>query len=247
MNAIEQHFLIQLDELIPGFCLSDHQMMQLHLFYKNLSKWNEVMNLTAITEEVDVYTKHFLDSYSILTVVPRETFTDSASLIDIGSGAGFPGLPLAIAFPALNVTLMDSLNKRINFLNDTIQLLELQNVFCIHSRAEELGRNADYREKYDFAVSRAVANLSTLNEYCIPFLKIGGSFIAYKGEKASEEIYDGNKAAKVLGGNFTKEFSFFLPETDYRRTIITYRKVKTTPARYPRKAGIPSRNPLCAG
>lgn len=247
MNTVESNFLRQLNEFIPDFSLSDEQMQQLRLFYENLLKWNDVMNLTAITEEKDVYTKHFLDSYSILTNVPRETLEDGVSLIDVGTGAGFPGLPIAIAFPKAKITLMDSLNKRIQFLEDTIHKLGLNNVTCVHSRAEDLGRNKNYREHFDFAVSRAVANLGTLNEYCLPFVKIGGSFIAYKSEKVAEEMEGGNKAAKILGAKLVKEFSFYLPETDYRRTIVTYQKVKMTSGKYPRKAGTPSRQPLGAG
>lgn len=246
MTRVEEQFLSRLEQFIPDFMLQEKQMQQLRVFYENLIEWNKVMNLTAITEEEDVYTKHFLDSYSILTSVPRETLEQNpgAHLIDVGTGAGFPGIPIAIAFPELQVTLMDSLNKRINFLKDTIEKCGLKNVTCIHSRAEELGRNEEHREKYDYAVSRAVANLSTLNEYCLPFVKVGGSFIAYKGDKVADEMPAGKKAAELLGAKLTREFAFYLPETDYRRTILTFTKKKETPKKFPRKAGTPAKEPI---
>lgn len=244
MINTENHFLNQLSELVPDFSLSEHQMQQLRNFYLNLLKWNEVMNLTSITEEEDVYTKHFLDSYSFLLGVPRETLNGKVQIIDVGTGAGFPGIPIAIAFPEAHVTLMDSLNKRINFLKDTCEKIQLSNVSFVHSRAEDLGRNKEYREQYDFVVSRAVANLSTLSEYCIPFVKVGGYFIAYKSEKVNEELASGNRAASILGVKCVKDFSFYLPETDYRRTILSYQKIKSCPIQYPRKAGIPSKSPL---
>ena len=247
MTKAEEQFLDRLEQFIADFTLTENQIHQLRIFYDNLLEWNKVMNLTAITEEEDVYTKHFLDSYSFLTSVPRETICGDDNvirLIDVGTGAGFPGIPIAIAFPDIHVTLMDSLNKRIKFLEDTVQKLGLTNVTCIHSRAEELAHNVKYREQYDIVVSRAVANLSTLSEYCIPFAKIGGKFIAYKGDKVSEEVPSGNKAAAILGAKLTREFSFYLPETDYRRTILTYTKKESTGKRYPRKAGTPAKEPL---
>lgn len=250
MTKSEQQFISRLEQFIPNFTLSVNQMEQLRVFYENLIEWNKVMNLTTIVEEEDVYTKHFLDSYSILTSVPRETFAEPETnkfqqkIIDVGTGAGFPGLPIAIAFPWIQMTLMDSLNKRIKFLEDTVSKLKLKNVTCIHGRAEELGRDRNHREQYDYVVSRAVANLSTLNEYCLPFTKVGGKFIAYKGDKAAEEIPKGKAAAEILGAKLTGEFSFFLPETDYHRTILTFTKQKTTPKKYPRKAGTPAKEPL---
>ena len=165
-------------------------------------------------------------------------------MIDVGTGAGFPGIPIAIAFPEIQVTLMDSLNKRINFLKDTIEKCKLKNVCCIHARAEELGKNKEHREQYDYAVSRAVANLSTLNEYCLPFVKVGGAFISYKGDKVSDEMPAGKKAAALLGAKLTREFSFYLPETDYRRTVLTLTKKDPTPKKYPRKAGTPAKEPI---
>lgn len=246
MTHAEEQFLSRLEQFIPDFTLDEPQLHQLRVFYENLFEWNKVMNLTAITEEEDVYTKHFLDSYSILTSVPRGTLEEksAAKLIDVGTGAGFPGIPIAIAFPQLQVTLMDSLNKRIRFLEDTIAKCGLTNVSCVHARAEELGRNKEHREKYDYVVSRAVANLSTLNEYCLPFTKVGGSFIAYKGDKVAEELSAGKKAAELLGAKLTREFAFYLPETDYRRTILTFTKKSSTPRKFPRKAGTPAKEPI---
>ena len=250
MTKIEEQFIDRLDQFVFDFTLQPEQLEQLRTFYLNLIEWNKVMNLTAITDEEDVYTKHFLDSYSVLTSVPRGILVEPREdgspkrLIDVGTGAGFPGIPIAIAFPEIQVTLMDSLNKRIKFLEDTVTKLGLKNVTCIHGRAEELGRDKNYREQYDYVVSRAVANLSTLNEYCLPFARVEGKFISYKGEKAAEELPAGNRAAEMLGAKLTREFSFCLPETDYRRTVLTYTKVKSTPKKYPRKAGTPAKEPL---
>ncbi len=250
MNNIEEQFISRLEQFIPDFTLNTDQLEQLRIFYENLIEWNKVMNLTAITDEEDVYTKHFLDSFSILTSVPRETLVKSdenrksKKLIDVGTGAGFPGIPIAIAFPDVQVTLMDSLNKRIKFLEDTVSKLQLKNVLCVHGRAEDLGHNKKYREQYDYAVSRAVAQLSVINEYCIPFVKVGGCAVSYKGDKVTEEVPSGRKAANILGAALTREFSFYLPETDYHRTILTFKKQKPTPDKYPRKAGTPAKEPL---
>lgn len=244
MTDTEIHFLNQLNEMIQDFSLSDAQLQQLRLYYNNLVEWNQKMNLTSITDEQDVYEKHFLDSYSLLINVPRETLTPGKALLDVGTGAGFPGIPIAIGFPEINVTLMDSLNKRIIFLLDTVNKLQIRNVRCVHGRAEELGKDNNYREQFDVVVSRAVANLNVLNEYCLPFVKTGGLFIAYKSDKVREELEAGNKAAGILGADLIKEFSFYLPETDYRRTLLAYKKTKSTPSRYPRNAGIPSKKPL---
>lgn len=243
MNHIEERLNANLAAINQEFYLSDQQLGQLHVFYENLISWNKVMNLTTIVEEEDVYNKHFLDSLSILKVCDPNAFLRK-SLIDVGTGAGFPGLVLAIAFPHLHVTLMDSLNKRITFLNDTIIKCGLTNVECIHSRAEELGHNKDQREHYDYVVSRAVANTATLSEYCLPLCKVQGTFIAYKAEKLNDELDAGERAIHILGGTIVNKVSFRLPATDYDRTLLVVRKVNATSNKYPRKAGTPSREPL---
>lgn len=252
MNAIEEKFSRQLRELqLPcqknagkAFQLTSEQMNQLHFYYCNLLEWNRVMNLTTITEEEDVYTKHFLDSLSFIRELNGMPAITGRTLIDVGTGAGLPGLVLAIAFPQLRVTLMDSLNKRIQFLNDTAGRLKLTNVVTIHARAEELGRSVKHREQYDFAVSRAVANIATLSEYCIPFVKQGGKFVAFKAEKVEEELAVGKGAIPKLGGRILKQDHFALPETPYERNLLVIGKTHPTPKVYPRKAGTPSRDPL---
>ena len=223
--------------------LSEKQIGQFRLFYENLIKWNEVMNLTAITEEEDVYSKHFLDSLSLVALVDPQSFR-GISVIDVGTGAGFPGLPIAIAFPEARVTLVDSLQKRVNFLQDTVKLLGLENVNVFHARAEEFARIESEREKYDIACSRAVARLNILAEYCIPFVKKGGYLIAYKADRLKEEMEDGKKAASILGGRVDQVISFQLPGTDYNRTLVQVIKEKHTSGKYPRKAGTPSKDPL---
>ena len=244
MNETEMEFKSCLHEMLPEIELSDSQMQQLRIYYENLIAWNGKINLTAITEEKDVYVKHFLDSLTLYLCVPRETFHEGISVIDIGTGAGFPGIPLAIVMPEVSITLIDALGKRVRFLEDTAQKLGLENVICIHTRSEDLARNPDHRGKYNLATSRAVANLSILSEYCIPFLQEGGSFVAYKSDKTDEEIEDGIRAARILGAEMTNRRDFKLPRTDYHRTLLQFVKTKPTPGKYPRRAGTPSKEPL---
>lgn len=218
--------------------IRDKQTDQFLLYYEMLIKKNEVMNLTSITEFQDVVQKHFVDS---LMFQPQK---DRGSLIDVGTGAGFPGIPLKIVYPELKITLADSLNKRLLFLQEVIEALGLEKIETVHGRAEDLGRNSLYREKFDYAVSRAVANLSTLSEYCLPFVKTGGYFISYKSVKVEEEIAAAKYAWKQLSGNMVENHHFLLPGTDMDRSLIWIRKTGTINKKYPRKAGVPSKEPL---
>ena len=206
-----------------------------------LVEYNKVMNLTSITDYEEVVYKHFIDS---LSIVLHKGFTGKEKIIDIGTGAGFPGIPLKIAFPNLKVLLVDSLNKRVKFLNEVIEILDLSDIYAVHNRAEDLGHDKEYREQYDFCVSRAVANLSTLSEYCLPFVKNKGCFIPYKSGKVEEEIKEAKKAVTLLGGSIIDTISFVLPNTDIERTLVVTQKNKKTPLKYPRKAGLPSKEPL---
>ena len=226
-----------------GIELTDQQVHQFIRYYEILTEWNSFMNLTAITEFDDVMKKHFTDSLSLVKVLP-DIREKSYRLIDIGTGAGFPGIPLKIAFPHLKVVLLDSLNKRINFLNEVIQQLDLNDIYAIHGRAEDFAVKKDYRECFDLCVSRAVANLATLSEYCLPFVKKGGYFVSYKSEKIVEELENANKAIDILGGSFERQESFYLPSSDIFRCLLLINKIKNTPFRYPRKAGLPSKEPI---
>lgn len=232
-----------------GIQLSDTQIEQLFTYYEMLVETNKVMNLTAITEESEVVTKHFIDSMAIVKAVvknenvSRETLSGK-TLIDVGTGAGFPGLVLKIVFPELKVTLSDSLQKRLRFLGDVIAKLGLQEVETIHGRAEDLGHQKNLRESFDFSTSRAVANMSTLSEYDLPFVKKDGYFIAYKAGEVGEELTAAESAIRKLGGKLEQEVEYMLPESDIRRSLITIRKAKETPKTYPRKAGTPAKDPL---
>ena len=223
-----------------NFTLTDRQIEQLDLFYELLVEKNTVLNLTAITEFDEVLVKHFVDSLSICTVLPNDVTT----VCDLGTGAGFPGIPMAIAYPDLQFTLIDSLNKRIKFLQEVVDALGLSNVTLVHARAEEAGRNKLYREKFDLVVSRAVANIATLSEYCLPLVNVGGYFISFKSGDVKEEIEASGSAVKKLGGNLTKPVYFSLPDTDISRSFLIIKKEKNTPKAYPRKAGTPSKEPL---
>ena len=220
---------------------SEKQQEQLIVYYEMLVEKNKVMNLTAITEFEDVLEKHFLDSIAVARYVD---LTRELSVIDLGTGAGFPGMPLKIMFPNLKITLADSLNKRILFLNEVIDALQLEEVTTVHGRAEDLASDVKYREQYDYCVSRAVANLSTLSEYCLPFVKSGGTFISYKSGEIEEELSTAKKAIFLLGGQVKEVIPFQLDGTDISRSFVMIGKEKKTPKAYPRKSGMPSKKPL---
>ena len=225
--------------------LTQEQKEQFIKYYEYLIEKNKVMNLTAITDYEEVLLKHFLDSLSLVKVqdfIPEKL--SGKTVIDIGTGAGFPGIPLKIAFPELGIVLLDSLNKRINFLDEVIEMLQLRKIEAVHGRAEDYARQKEFRENFDFCVSRAVANLSTLSEYCLPFVKQGGYFISYKSGKIEEELSNAENAVKVLGGNVKEVVKFSLMDTDMDRSFVVVEKKKTTPKRYPRKAGLPSKEPI---
>lgn len=219
--------------------IEEKNIEKFYKYMKLLLEWNKKINLTAITEPNEVILKHFVDSLTISKYIE-----DDSTLVDVGTGAGFPGIPLKIIREDLEITLVDSLNKRINFLKEIIEELELKNIKAIHSRAEEFGKNVKYREKFDYATSRAVANLSTLSEYLIPLVKIKGRIISMKGSEVKEELIDSKNAINVLGGKILKVDEFQLPSSDIKRNIIIIEKVKNTPNKYPRKAGTPAKDPI---
>ncbi len=225
--------------------LSDQQIKQFQIYYEMLVETNKVMNLTAITELDEVITKHFVDSIALAAVYPEICEDHNViKVLDLGTGAGFPGLPLKIVFPHLQITLMDSLNKRVKFLQSVIDELELTNIIAVHGRAEEAARNVAYREQFDLCVSRAVANTATLSEYCLPFIKVGGKFIPYKASDIEEELNQGKKAIHVLGGKLTEVKKLLLPDSDIERSFLFIDKVQKTPKTYPRKAGTASKEPI---
>ncbi|MCF0134413.1 MAG: 16S rRNA (guanine(527)-N(7))-methyltransferase RsmG [Blautia sp.] len=221
--------------------LNSKQENQFILYYEYLIEKNKVMNLTGITEFQDVLIKHFVDSISCVRSVD---FCNIRTIIDIGTGAGFPGIPLKIMFPDIELCLLDSLNKRVNFLKEAINMLQLNNVEAIHGRAEDFAKNKQYREKFDLCVSRAVSNLSTLSEYCLPYVKVGGKFVSYKSGQIQEEADQSQIAIRLLGGKCERIDYFKLQNTDIERSLVIIDKVKSTPVKYPRKAGTPLKEPL---
>ena len=223
--------------------LTQRQEEQFIRYFELLTEWNQVMNLTATTDFEDVFKKHFVDSLSIVKAC-KEIREKNISVIDIGTGAGFPGVPLKIAFPQIRLTLLDSLQKRIRFLGELVKELELDDVELIHGRAEDFATPSKKREKYDLCVSRAVANLSTLSELCLPYVREGGFFISYKSEKVTEEAKTAEHAISLLGGKIVGQKEFFLPDSDIYRNLFMIKKVRPTPKRYPRKAGSPAKDPL---
>lgn len=228
-NYLEKSNLILTGEKIEKF----YNYMNL------LIEWNKKINLTAIIEPKEIILKHFIDSLTILKYIKN-----NETIIDVGTGAGFPGIPLKIVRDDLKITLADSLNKRINFLNEVISKLDLKNIDAIHTRAEELGKNKKYREKFDIATSRAVANMSTLSEYLIPFIKVEGRCICMKSSDIDIELENAKNAIKILGCKIESEDKFNLPNSDLGRSIIVLRKVKNTPSKFPRKAGTPAKEPI---
>lgn len=240
---MENRGFIELLESL-GLVLNETQLEQFHKYYEMLIERNKVMNLTAITEYDEVVVKHFIDSLSLVKVMDVKKLEEGLSIIDVGTGAGFPGIPLKIVFSHIKVTLLDSLNKRVGFLNDVIQELGLSEIKAVHGRAEDFGKNGEYREQFDLCVSRAVAKLSSLSEYCLPFVKVKGYFIPFKAGNIEEELKEGKKAIHVLGGTFIKTESFTLPESDIERTLLVIEKKEKTPKTYPRSAGKPAKEPI---
>lgn len=221
--------------------LTDNQIQQFIQYYELLIEWNSFMNLTAITDYQEVLMKHFIDSITILQYFHEKK---DFKLIDIGTGAGFPGIPIKIMCPDAKITLLDSLDKRIKFLNEVISKLGLKKIEAIHGRAEDIARKDIYREKFDYAVSRAVANLASLSEYSLPFVKMNGQFISYKSEDIDEEVMSAKKAIYLLGGKLEEIVSFTLPESNIIRKFCIIEKIQKTNERYPRKAGLPTKEPL---
>lgn len=233
--------LIKLSAASIGIILDEKQISQFMRYYEILTQWNSFMNLTGITEFEEVVQKHFVDSLSLCKAVDIEK---ADTLIDIGTGAGFPGIPLKIAYPHLKITLLDSLQKRIKFLDEVILHLGLENIETIHGRAEDYAKPSMKRESYDLCVSRAVANLASLSEYCLPYVKIGGYFIPYKSGKVDTELDESEKAIFLLGGKVENEIKFMLPDSDISRSLIKIRKVSATPKKYPRKSGLATKEPI---
>lgn len=221
--------------------INQKQIEQFILYKDLLLEWNNKINLTAITDEKEIILKHFIDSISILTVYKIK---DNINVIDIGTGAGFPSVPLKIMCNNINLTLLDSLNKRIKFLNELVDELQLENVKCIHSRAEDSGKDKAYRQKYDLCVSRAVANLSVLSEYCLPFVSVDGYFASFKSININDELNEAKQAIKLLGAEIESVNIIKIPYSDIEHSIVLIKKIRNTPAQYPRKASIISKQPI---
>lgn len=224
-----------------GISITDDQLNQFEVYFKELVEWNERMNLTGITEREQVYLKHFYDSLSVSFFLPMEQVKRVA---DIGSGAGFPSIPLKIAFPHLQITIVDSLNKRIQFLKHVSDTMGLKDVECVHGRAEDIARQAAYRDRYDLVTARAVARMAVLNEFCLPFVSPQGSFVAMKGSEVDEELVEAQYSLKELRAKVVHKHRFQLPVEEATRHVIVIEKLGATPAKYPRKAGTPLRSPL---
>lgn len=236
----------QIEELLAESCkkinieLTEKQIKQFMDYKDMLLEWNEKFNLTAITDEREIILKHFVDCLAISAGAELA----GKKIIDVGTGAGFPGVPVKIAFPDTQMTLLDSLNKRITFLEELKNKLGLENVTCIHSRAEDGGADKNLREGFDLCISRAVANLAVLSEYCLPFVKVGGCFISMKGPDVKDELNESEKAIKVLGGEVKEVKLINIPETDINHSLIIIKKIKPTPSKYPRKAGKAKKEPI---
>lgn len=224
-----------------GIEVNDQMISDLKTYREILVDWNQKMNLTGIEEEKEVFIKHFLDSIS---AVSNGYIKDGISLIDVGTGAGFPGLPLKICLQNIKLTLLDSLNKRINFLQEVSNTVNLKDIEFIHGRAEDFGKNEDYREKYDVATARAVAGLPILMEFCVPFVKVGGYFVCLKGPNANLELEESKVAMDVLGVEFVEKIDIELPNEELKHNILVFKKIKNTPQKYPRKAGKPAKSPI---
>lgn len=235
----EQQFIEALKS--KGIELNDTQIAQFKKYFELLVEWNEKMNLTAITDFEGVYLKHFFDSISPSFYFD---FTKVTTVCDVGAGAGFPSIPIKICFPHLHITIVDSLNKRITFLNHLTDELKLDNMRFVHARAEEFGQNAAYREQFDVVTARAVARLSVLSELCIPLAKEGGSFVALKAAAGEEELKDAKKAISTLGCKLKEQFDYLLPVEESERVLYVFDKIKTTPKKYPRKPGVPNKSPI---
>lgn len=219
--------------------LTNKQLNEFYTYMNLLIEWNKNINLTAITEPEEIIKKHFIDSLTISKNIQKDS-----SIIDVGTGAGFPGIPLKIVREDINVVLLDALNKRLNFLNEVVKENKLENIETVHFRAEEIGKNKKYREKYDIATSRAVAQLNILAEYLLPLVKVGGKCICMKGSNVEEELKNSKKAINLLGGEIEKIEEFILPDSDIKRNVIIIKKVNSTPAKYPRKPGTPAKEPI---